>query len=75
MGTYFLNRLYDRDPFPTPIEVEKEEPAEPKPTMVKKVGSAALERLQKKMKQARKEYAEGSDSSGTGHRQTKPKAR
>jgi hypothetical protein len=36
-----------------------------KPTILKKVGEAALDRLQKKVKQAAKPYAEGSDSTGT----------
>jgi predicted PurR-regulated permease PerM len=68
MGSYLLNRLYDRDPFPTRREDQKETPAEPEPTMVKKVGVAALEHLQKKVERAKKQYAEGSDPGSAGHR-------
>jgi predicted PurR-regulated permease PerM len=68
LGTYLLNRLYDRDPFPTPSEDQEETPAEPKPTMVKQVGAAALEHLQKKVEQAKKQYAESSDPSSASHR-------
>jgi hypothetical protein len=32
---------------------------------MKKVGQAALDRLQEKVEQATKQYAEGSDSTGT----------
>jgi predicted PurR-regulated permease PerM len=64
VGRYVLRRLYDRDPFVEPVEEEQEKPR-PKPTMVKKVGEAALDRLQKKVKQATKQYAESSDSTGT----------
>jgi predicted PurR-regulated permease PerM len=64
VGTYILNRLYDRDPFPASSEETEveEETAEPKPTMVKKVGTTALEHLQKRVEQAKKQYVEGSDS-------------
>jgi len=62
LGAYILNRLYDRDPFPTPGREGEEEAVEAEPTMVKKVGTAALEHLQKKVEQARKQYVEGSDS-------------
>jgi len=68
LGTYILNRLYDRDPFPSPGKPVEETPPEPKPTMVKQVGAAALERLQKKVEQAKKQYTEGSDPSSAGHR-------
>lgn len=65
LGRYVLYRLYDRDPF-TERTVEKdEETPRQKPTVVKKVGEAALERLQEKVRQAAKQYAEGSDSSST----------
>jgi len=65
LGRYVLYRLYDRDPFTQPITEEDEEAPGEKPTMVKKVGEAALERLQEKVRQAAKQYAEGSDSSST----------
>jgi len=65
LGRYVLYRLYDRDPFTEPVVEEDEEAPRQKPTVVKKVGEAALERLQKKVRQAAKQYAEGSDSSST----------
>jgi predicted PurR-regulated permease PerM len=76
LGRYTIRRLYDMDPFPEPLEeapAEKEEDAESRlkptirrpPTVVKKAGEAALERLQKKVKQATKQYTERSDSAGT----------
>jgi predicted PurR-regulated permease PerM len=65
VGRYILYRLYDRDPFTERIVEEDEEAPGQKPTVVKKVGEAALERLQEKMRQAAKQYAEGSDSSST----------
>lgn len=67
LGRYILYRLYDRDPFAEPSVQEKGEKGEKtppqEPTTIKKVGEAALERLQEKVKRAAKEYAEGSDSS------------
>jgi predicted PurR-regulated permease PerM len=63
LGRYVLRRLYDRDPFAEPVEEEQEKPT-PKPTVVKKVGEAALDHLQKRVKQAAKHYAESSDSTG-----------
>jgi predicted PurR-regulated permease PerM len=68
LGRYILYRLYDRDPFAEPIVEEEKETLREKPTMVKKVGEAALERLQEKVRQAAKQYAEGSDSSSTSSR-------
>jgi predicted PurR-regulated permease PerM len=65
LGRYVLYRLYDRDPFTERIVEEDEETPRQKPTVVKKVGEAALERLQEKVRQAAKQYAEGSDSSST----------
>jgi predicted PurR-regulated permease PerM len=76
LGRYILSRLYDLDPFVEPIEeepTEREEEAKPRlgpairkpPTVVKKVGEAALGRLQKKVEQATKQYTESSDSTGT----------
>lgn len=61
LGTYILNRLYDRDPFPSLGKEEEETP--PAPTVVEKVGKAALEHLQQRVAQAKKQYAEGSDVS------------
>jgi len=77
LGGYILNRLYDRDPFPTqdePLEEDKQEPAVPRPTMVKQVGAAALEHLQKKVEQAKEQVREitpetrgpGQHDTGTG---------
>jgi hypothetical protein len=66
LGSYVLNRLYDRDPFPKddePLEEEKQEPTVPRPTMVKQVGAAALEHLQKKVELAKEQVLEG--TSGT----------
>jgi predicted PurR-regulated permease PerM len=68
LGRYILYRLYDRDPFAEPIAEEEKETPREKPTIVKKVGEAALERLQEKVRQAAKQYAEGSDSSSTSGR-------
>lgn len=65
LGRYVLFRLYDRDPFIESTAEEDEEAPGQKPTMVKKVSEAALERLQEKVRQAAKQYAEGSDSSST----------
>jgi predicted PurR-regulated permease PerM len=75
IGRYVLRRLYDRDPFVEPsaehLEEEEGEKRRLKPTIggphtvVRKVGEAALEHLQKKVKEATKQYAESSDSSGT----------
>jgi hypothetical protein len=76
IGRYVLRRLYDRDPFVEPLQelVEKEEEEERPPleptidgprTVAKKVGEAALEHLQKKVKKATRQYADGSDSTGT----------
>ncbi|MGD8967732.1 MAG: AI-2E family transporter [Anaerolineae bacterium] len=65
LGRYVLRRLYDRDPFVEPMEKKAAKKRRAKPTILKKVGEAALDRLQKKVKQAAKPYAEGSDSTGT----------
>lgn len=65
LGRYILYRLYDRDPFTEPVVEEDKETSRQKPTVVKKVGEAALEHLQEKVRQAAKQYAEGSDSSST----------
>jgi predicted PurR-regulated permease PerM len=65
LGRYILYRLYDRDPFTEPVVEEDKETPRQKPTVVKKVGEAALEHLQEKVRQAAKQYAEGSDSSST----------
>jgi predicted PurR-regulated permease PerM len=65
LGRYILYRLYDRDPFTEPVVEEDKETPRQKPTVVKKVGEAALEHLQEKVRQATKQYAEGSDSSST----------
>ncbi|MFW6115713.1 MAG: AI-2E family transporter [Chloroflexota bacterium] len=65
LGRYILARLYDRDPFAA-LEEDKEPPPS-EPSMVEKVGEAALVRLQDTVKQAI-EHAESSDSSGTGSR-------
>ena len=65
LGRYILYRLYDRDPFVESIAEEEKEAPRSKPTMVRKVGEAALERLQEKVKQAAKQHAEDSDSSST----------
>ena len=65
LGSYILNRLYDRDPFPD-TRRERERPEEQKPSMVKQVGAAALEHLQKKVEQAKEQYIESSDPSGAG---------
>lgn len=67
LGSYILNRLYDRDPFPKVSEDEEERPSEEEPNMVKKVGQAALERLQEKVAQAKEKYAESSDPGSSGH--------
>lgn len=66
LGTYVLNRLYDRNPFPTTSEDEEETQSEEKPTIVKEVGQAALERLQQKVAQTKEQYAESSDPSSSG---------
>jgi len=61
LGSYILNRLYDRDPFPAadePVE-EEQQPAVSKPTMLKKAGAAALEHLQSKVEHAREQVLEG----------------
>jgi len=65
LGRYVLYRLYDRDPFTEPVVEEDEEKPRQKPTVVKKVGEAALEHLQEKVRQAARQYAEDSDSSST----------
>jgi predicted PurR-regulated permease PerM len=67
LGTYILNRLYDRDPFPGPGEEQEETPAEPKPTVVEKVGKAALEHLQKKVARAKEQYSDAPESSSASH--------
>lgn len=67
MGIYILNRLYDRDPFPEPSEPEEKKPAKQEPTMVKKVGLAALEHLQRKVERAKQQVVDGPDSAGTSH--------
>jgi len=68
LGRYILYRLYDHDPFVGSIAEEEKETSRSKPTMVRKVGEAALKRLQGKVKQAAKQHAEGSDSSSTSRR-------
>jgi predicted PurR-regulated permease PerM len=70
LARYILRRLYDRDPFAEPATRE-EERARPRPsiggphTVLRKVGEAALDHLQKKVKQATKQYTESSDSTST----------
>jgi predicted PurR-regulated permease PerM len=69
LGRYILRRLYDRDPFAEPAEAKmpRRKPAiSAPPTVVKKVGEAALDRLQEKVRQAAKQYAESSDSTSSG---------
>ena len=68
LGGYVINRLYDRDPFPAPSEERPAKPTKQEPSKVQKAGTAALEHLQKKVKQAKKQYAEGSDSTSAGRR-------
>jgi predicted PurR-regulated permease PerM len=63
LGRYVLCRLYDRDPF-APVIAEEEETPRPKSSVMKKVGEAALQRLQEKVKLAAKQYAEHSDPPG-----------
>ena len=72
LGTYIVNRLYDRDPFATTEEPEELQVQVPTPTIVREVGTAALERLQKKVEQAKEHYLEQpSDStSSSGHQAT-----
>jgi hypothetical protein len=68
LGRYVVSRLYDRDPFAQPFVEKERETPRPKPTVVKKVGEAALKRLQEKVRQAAQQYAESSDSSSTSER-------
>lgn len=67
VSAYILNRLYDRDPFPMSEEKGEQETTQSTPTMVKKVGTAALEHLQKKVEQAKQQYTESSDPTRTSH--------
>lgn len=70
LGTYTLGRLYDKDPFPARSEPRRKvTPKVPKPTAVKKAGTATLKRLQKKVEQAKEQYLDKpSDStSADGH--------
>jgi predicted PurR-regulated permease PerM len=60
VGRYVLRRLYDRQPFLEPMEEEK---PQPKPTVVEKVGEAALDHL-RRVRRATKQYTEGSESTG-----------
>lgn len=65
VGSYILNRLYDRDPFPERGQEPEEISTGPKPTMIKKVGAATLELLHQRVEQAKKQVIEGSDSTSS----------
>jgi len=66
VGRYVFCRLYDRDPFAEP----EEEATPPKPSLLKRAGEAALDRLQErvqeKVEQKVEQDVEDSDSTGTG---------
>ena len=62
VGRYVFCRLYDRDPFAEP----EEEATPPKPSLLKRAGEAALDRLQERVEPKVEQDVEGSDSTGTG---------
>lgn len=66
VGRYVFCRLYDRDPFAEP----EEEATPPKPSLLKRAGEAALDRLQErvqeKVEQKVEQDVEDSDATGTG---------
>ncbi len=61
VGRYVFCRLYDRDPFAEP----EEEATPPKPSLLKRAGEAALDRLQERVEPKVEQDVEGSDSTGT----------
>lgn len=62
VGRYVFCRLYDRDPFAEP----EEEATPPKPSLLKRAGEAALDRLQERVEPKVEQDVEGSDSTSTG---------
>jgi len=66
VARYIIRRLYDREPFVESVVRAQPEP-QPRPSVVRKAGQAALARLQERMKQAAKQVTDGPDSTGTSH--------
>lgn len=61
LGRYVLCRLYDRDPFAQP-GVDQDIMEKPSPSLVKQASEAALDRLQKKVKQEIEQRSKRQDS-------------